>query len=675
MSAPLLGWGLAAFAGALLGILNAQWEGYFWWCALAFLLLTFLLQLKPFRSLLLFAEYALLITFGFAWAAFVSGNVVKPLLVDQRIPVYSWCDITCDPMRTNSGWLVTGTLEHSPPITVQIFYRDASYPLRSGDRIKFTGELSPFDSMSFLTYGSRERYAAASGSQARVTVHRIVTHHPNPNHLHRISQQAATAIREKISTTLHQAIPGEAAMLSEALLLGNYAQLDPMTIAGFRKTGLLHLLALSGLQVMVMWALFEAFGSILRLKFHYRMAFIVCCLFGYWWLLPDIASVDRAFVMALFLIAMRWRGKHHSPWQPWGGALLLLSLWQPHDVVTPGFQLSFAAVGSILFYLRHHSQIFPTPVVRLNVLQKGIRWSLDAICISCVALLGTIPVMVYHFGFVSFAGILLNLPAIPISNAILIAAILILLLSPVPLLPTLLGQGVAKLTDWLFTIATFPGMQWGAGSRKFVPLLFATFALFLTIHWVLRKQWRFAVVSLFVLIVTGGIAIRLANRIEVEKLHLITAANGKHIYFAHSNREAQRFTQFWLKRNGSFPVTIASRVALFEWSKSLPASVKIIELGKCTVGVPQEIELGIFWTSVITETQNDNPVTWGYYVDTHSRVTPCFAGLSPHLLAELGWKLQLPIGDRLPIEQASLHPSGEWFRQRWNDTLGKNVLQ
>jgi competence protein ComEC len=135
------------------------------------------------------------------------------------------------------------------------------------------------------------------------------------------------------------------------------------------------------------------------------------------------ASVVRAFVMALLLIGGHLTQRSSHTLNTLGIAALILLAARPGHLFEAGFQLSFAAVASISTL---------TPVIqRFARLHPGARGFLQQggqmVAVSLAATLGTLPVLLFHFGRASFAGLILNLAAIPLTAGTLSAAILMLM--------------------------------------------------------------------------------------------------------------------------------------------------------------------------------------------------------------------------------------------------------
>ncbi|MFK7844084.1 MAG: ComEC/Rec2 family competence protein, partial [Rhodothermales bacterium] len=223
----------------------------------------------------------------------------------------------------------------------------------------------------------------------------------------------------------------EARSILYALILGNQSDISQSTKLNFQQTGLTHLLAVSGLHVMlvgfIVYHLLLPFC--LRLGFSWRQTerirglatIIILCI--YMTVTDFKAPVVRASIMAFLMIAGAIFQRPSSSINTMGAAALLLLIYQPTQLFDVGFQLSFAAVLSILILVNPLTSLIPASWMKHFM----VRFCLQSMLVSVSATLGTLPILVYHFGFISLAGILLNIVALPLTAAALGAGLLMVL--------------------------------------------------------------------------------------------------------------------------------------------------------------------------------------------------------------------------------------------------------
>ena len=272
-------------------------------------------------------------------------------------------------------------------------------------------------------------------------------------------QHLMNVLRTSIRTAIHRPTTSEPARAAlEALILGNQSRVSDETISHFRETGLLHVLAISGLHVLLVG--FTVYHGLHPLLARFRLSWTCrewarCVttsfiLIIYMLITGAKASVVRAVLLAGISMYAAALQRHFSPFHALQFAGLLLLLISPAFLFDIGFQLSFSAVLALLLLIPTFKKLVPEIIASI----RFARLLLNSCLASLAATLGTLPVLLYHFGYVSFAGLALNTVAIPLTSAILSAGLLLVLFSPISALPAdLLGYSVSFLVHLLFSLA------------------------------------------------------------------------------------------------------------------------------------------------------------------------------------------------------------------------------
>ncbi|MFB6272589.1 MAG: DNA internalization-related competence protein ComEC/Rec2 [Salinibacter sp.] len=317
------------------------------------------------------------------------------------------------------------------------------------------------------------------------------------------------AVRVHIRRQIERFVPsaGGRAVL-QALLLGDRSRVTDAQRDRFAKTGLMHLLAVSGLHVflvgMVLYALLRPLLMRLRLQWRTvegtRAVFTIVVLGFYMLLTGGRPSVVRAVIMAtLFIGGIFFQRSAHSL-NTLGVAALVLLAMRPPALFDVGFQLSMAAVAGIVTLNPRFLGMVPEWCRE----SKVSEWVVSSTTVSAAAILGTAPVLLYHFGWVSAAGVLLNIVGIPCTGLALTAAILMATLGA---LGTMVGAAFGSAAD-LFVqgllLTSRYGAEWfaWAGIRMPVPdpwLLGALLASLVALaQWPRpRHRWRWIVGAFF----------------------------------------------------------------------------------------------------------------------------------------------------------------------------------
>ncbi|WP_263784285.1 DNA internalization-related competence protein ComEC/Rec2 [Salinibacter grassmerensis] len=243
-----------------------------------------------------------------------------------------------------------------------------------------------------------------------------------------VVQSALVSVRAHIRHQVDRYIPsaGGRAVLS-ALLLGDRSRITDAQRDRFAKTGLMHLLAVSGLHVflvgMVLYTLLRPL--LLRFRTGWRAAEViravltVAVLILYMLLTGGRPSVVRAVIMATLFIGSIFFQRSTHPLNTLGVAALILLAVRPPMLFDVGFQLSMVAVSGIVTLNPRFLEMVPD---RYRT-SEALDWALSTATASAAAILGTAPVLLYHFGWVSVAGLLLNMVGIPCTGLALTSAI------------------------------------------------------------------------------------------------------------------------------------------------------------------------------------------------------------------------------------------------------------
>jgi len=327
-------------------------------------------------------------------------------------------------------------------------------------------------------------------------------------------------IRKVLNQKIDALFSEQTAPIAKALLIGYKQDLDYETRQSFSRSGLSHIMAVSGLHVGFVVAPFwllipylwgKKYGREAGLLLLLLVLFIYCGVTGF------TASVVRASVTAVFLIYGKLFHKMRDSVNLTSAAALLILLIDPNQLFEIGFQLSFSAVYIIL--------------LTLPVLQKGLpywfrfKWYAApcmAVIVSLIVQIGLFPIQVYYFQEVSFIGPLSNALFVPLLSIVVPFSLLCLLLFfGVPAAATLMN-----FPNDYFLSVMYQFVEWVSGFPNAwiqIPTVSAfTFLIWVSgIFWVASwknpaLRWKFFIVFLsFLLLFQSG---RLYNKFLPKQL-------------------------------------------------------------------------------------------------------------------------------------------------------------
>lgn len=237
--------------------------------------------------------------------------------------------------------------------------------------------------------------------------------------------------------------PDELAV-AEALLIGYRDDLDKELVQAYSNTGVVHIIAISGLHLGMIYAAMIWLLSPLRGKRGYRFIkpiSILLVLWGFSFLAGAGPSILRSAVMFSCIVAGESFGRRTSIYNTLAASAFLLLLFEPYFLWDVGFQLSYTAVLGIVAFSKPVSNWF---YFRNKLLSH--TWRLSAISIAAQVL--TLPVVLYYFHQFPNLFLFTNLFIVPLSGLVLFGGIALLAASFIPLIASKLAVAVEWLT-WL----------------------------------------------------------------------------------------------------------------------------------------------------------------------------------------------------------------------------------
>jgi len=288
--------------------------------------------------------------------------------------------------------------------------------------------------------------------------------------------------------------------IAEALLIGYTNDLDKDLVQAYSNTGVVHIIAISGMHlgliyVLLLW-FFTKIPLVKRSKWP-QAILILACLWIFSLLTGGSASVIRSAVMFTFITMGKIIfQKPASIFSSLAASAFVMLCYDPYYLWDVGFQLSYLAVIGIVVFQKPIYSIF---YIKNKFIDK--TWQLMAV--SLAAQLLTFPVCIYYFHQFPNLFLLTNIIAVPLSAVILYAEIALVALSWMPFISTWLGKLVGALV-WVMNktilyINGFPFAVWD----KIPATVLSTWLLYAVVtgfsFWLLSKNknpFRFGLMSL-----------------------------------------------------------------------------------------------------------------------------------------------------------------------------------
>jgi competence protein ComEC len=210
------------------------------------------------------------------------------------------------------------------------------------------------------------------------------------------------AARRRAEDGLERGLAEPEAALLRGMVLGQDEQLSDDVRDDFKRSGLAHVLAVSGQNVMLLATLVLGAGALFGVGLRARLLLALGLVAFYVPLTGAGPSIQRAGVMGAAGLVAALAGRPAHRWYALGLAAAVTLALNPRASGEPGWQLSFAAVVALLALGP------PLRAVLARALPGPVA---DAAAITIAATLGTAPLMAFHFDQVSLASLPANLLA------------------------------------------------------------------------------------------------------------------------------------------------------------------------------------------------------------------------------------------------------------------------
>lgn len=239
-------------------------------------------------------------------------------------------------------------------------------------------------------------------------------------------------LRERLGSHIAGRLPGPEGAIAVAFATGEQAGISEEDAEAMRRSGLAHLLSISGLHVSaliagVMFIVYRLLALSPTLALRFPLILIAACVgalagLGYTLLTGAQVPTVRSCVAALLVIAGLMLGREAISLRLVAvGALVVMVFW-PEAVIGPSFQMSFAAVTAIVAlyeWPRTRDLFARREEGRVKRLMRGF----GALLVTGIAVeLVLMPIAIYHFHRAGLLGSLANLVAIPLTSFVVMPA-------------------------------------------------------------------------------------------------------------------------------------------------------------------------------------------------------------------------------------------------------------
>lgn len=299
---------------------------------------------------------------------------------------------------------------------------DQSKKLIQGDKIHFTAKLNLTQTNSNPYSFDFKQYYANKGiyHQAHILDWRYVER-GSP------ILRSIGKIRERLLTVLSKHLPSENEYaVGAALCLGSKEALNEEIKNEYAGTGAMHVLAISGLHVGIVFNFLYAFLSLFKTRkagwLLIKVLVSILLLWIYALFTGASPSVLRAALMFSFITISIYYRSNLETYNTLAAAAITLLIYDPNLLYDVGFQLSFTAVAGIVYF---QPRIYATIYVENKILDY--LWQITAVGIA--AQLATFPIGIYYFHSLPSLFILTGLFVVPFAYIILMTSLALFTIS------------------------------------------------------------------------------------------------------------------------------------------------------------------------------------------------------------------------------------------------------
>lgn len=347
----------------------------------------------------------------------------------------------------------------SGKVTLYIAKSANAAALRYGDVLTISSRLQPIKNAGNPGGFNYERYAQFQGVFHTAYLRDSDYVAGGKAHTSMI-RSAIFSTREYIVQTLRHYVGDNdyITAVAEALLIGYKQDLDKDLVQAYSNAGVVHIIAISGLHLgliyfLLVW-LVDRLPLVRRSKLI-KAIIILGCLWGFSLLTGASASVLRSAVMFTFIVLGKYFFRQANMYNTLAASAFVLLCFDPYLLWDVGFQLSYLAVIGIVWLQKPIEGLWVIPLYKrpkgnelflkpVNTVLFAGNWLLRHLwkmsTITLAAQLATTPITIYYFHQFPNLFLFANIIAVPLSTIILYLEILLIAVSPIGFVAGFVGD-------------------------------------------------------------------------------------------------------------------------------------------------------------------------------------------------------------------------------------------
>ncbi len=304
-----------------------------------------------------------------------------------------------------------------------------------------------------------------------------------------VSAQWVIEIRQYFITKIDYSFTDPASnAFAKSLLFGTKSDMSPTLKSAYQQLGILHIIAISGMHLDILFKLLEKGTLWLPNKNWARWTKLISLLLIVWsyTLIAHAGpSVVRASLFFSTLLIGRFFYLNIFSLNTISIGILLVLLYNSQIMTGIGLQLSYAAVVGIHFFYKPLLQLLP---MDNRLLQMA--WS--NLAISIAAQLTTLPIVLFYFHSSSSLSIIGNFLFVPLSSILLYALLVWMVMPNIELVHVVIANGIGwyikTMNESIRLLFEYFQMEDRHYELGITGLLYYYFCLFVGLYWLLNKS-------------------------------------------------------------------------------------------------------------------------------------------------------------------------------------------
>ena len=300
-----------------------------------------------------------------------------------------------------------------------------------------------------------------------------------------------------ISKIDHSFADLESNAFAKSLLFGTKSDMSPTLKTAYQQLGILHIIAISGMHLDILFKLLEKCTRWLPNKTWARWTKLISLLFIVWsyTLIAQAGpSVVRASLFFSTLLIGRFFYLNIFSLNTISIGILLVLLYNSQIITGIGLQLSYAAVVGIHFFYQPLVKLLPMDNKFLQ-----IAWS--NLAISIAAQLTTLPIILFYFHSSSSLSIIGNFLFVPLSSLLLYTLLVWMVLPNIEFVQSIIAKWIGWYIETMNGSIRLLFQFFQMGNRQYdigiAGLIYYYFCLFVGFYWLLNKSPKSILLLLF----------------------------------------------------------------------------------------------------------------------------------------------------------------------------------